>query len=152
MAIGIAQAIDGGGTAMANFAGGYAKSWAKGQAIGLILSGMTAAVNSVGKEQGSATADTHQAESKQTRAKNSSSKYPSGNKERFTKNELKEINIEIKNAASRLAKLRDESLEYGLEYGADEAVSDFAIEVDPIAEKYNIEIGADIVVEGELIK
>jgi len=44
---------------MANFAGGYAKSFAKGQVIGLLLNGMTAAVNSVGKEQGSADTDGH---------------------------------------------------------------------------------------------
>ncbi|WP_064435642.1 MULTISPECIES: RHS repeat domain-containing protein [Pseudoalteromonas] len=37
MAIGIAQAIDGGGTAMANFAGGFAKSFAKGAAVNCML-------------------------------------------------------------------------------------------------------------------
>jgi len=60
MAIGIAQAIDGGGTAMANFAGGYAKSWAKGQALNLAMAGMGMAINSVGKEQGTGGTDGHQ--------------------------------------------------------------------------------------------
>jgi hypothetical protein len=59
LAIGVVQAVNGGGTAMANFAGGYAKSFAKGQVIDLLLNGMTAAVNGVGKEQGSAHTDGH---------------------------------------------------------------------------------------------
>jgi RHS repeat-associated protein len=59
LAIGVVQAVNGGGTAMANFAGGYAKSFAKGQVIDLLLNGMTAAVNGVGKEQGSTHTDGH---------------------------------------------------------------------------------------------
>ncbi|WP_213609526.1 FG-GAP-like repeat-containing protein [Pseudoalteromonas sp.] len=58
-AISVAQAIDGGGTAMANFAGGYAKSWAKGQALNLAIAGMGMAINSIGKEQGAADTDSH---------------------------------------------------------------------------------------------
>jgi hypothetical protein len=70
LAIGVAQAVNGGGTAMANFAGGYAKSFAKGQVIQLLLNGMTTAVNSVGKEQGSAHTGGH---IKQKGTKNSGS-------------------------------------------------------------------------------
>jgi RHS repeat-associated protein len=70
LAIGVVQAVNGGGTAMANFAGGYAKSFAKGQVIQLLLNGMTTAVNSVGKEQGSADTDGHKKQGSTNKSQN----------------------------------------------------------------------------------
>lgn len=55
LAIGIAQAIDGGGTAIANFAGGYAKGFVEGAAVLCMLN--SAAGNGCMPESGSAPVD-----------------------------------------------------------------------------------------------
>ena len=52
LAKGVLNAIEGGGTAMANFAGGFAKSYVKGMVEGAVIQGLSMAINSKSKEGG----------------------------------------------------------------------------------------------------
>ena len=133
LAIGIAQAIDGGGTAMANFAGGYAKSWAKGEAIGLLITGMTAAVNSVGKEQGSGNTDSHQ-------SKHSSERNDSSEDNTFVKSNREALTKEI----GSINEKREARLKEGLFDTHESAAKWLNENAGHLQDKYGAEVGANI--------
>jgi len=93
---GIYNAIDGGGTAMANFAGGFAKSYVKGQLEGAVIAGITGLVSSTEKQGSTDTEDNNSdVSSENKQSSNNLGVDDHIKREQLTDNEMNNVKIRI---------------------------------------------------------
>ncbi|MCG7564640.1 RHS repeat-associated core domain-containing protein, partial [Pseudoalteromonas sp. McH1-42] len=149
LAVGIIQAANQGGTALANFAGGWAKGFAKGQAVTCMLN-MAAGGGCIDgletKQQGSADTDGNPNPQKQreteqtTEVKDTRSASSTGPVKDLTEEQVNDINKTLSELQSKLDKKNNS----GGFNTAEEVAEWFHDNVHPLSEKYDMEIGAEI--------